>query len=242
MEKYKRILLKLSGESLAEKGNKGISPQRLDIYVSQIRDALQLGIQVSIVLGGGNIFRGLSGSRGGYDRVKSDYMGMMATIINGLGLLTALEKENIPASLYTAFEVQRIGTIFDKRQAISDLENGKVVILTGGTGNPYFTTDSAAALRAVEIEADVLLKGTRVDGVYSADPEKDPSATKFDTISFDQVLEKELAVMDLTAFTLCKENNMSILVYNSENPDNLLKILKGEKIGTLVKTQVNTTL
>jgi len=242
MEKYKRILLKLSGESLAEKGDKGISPQRLDIYVSQIRDALQLGIQVSIVLGGGNIFRGLSGSRGGYDRVKSDYMGMMATIINGLGLLTALEKENIPASLYTAFEVQRIGTIFDKRQAISDLENGKVVILTGGTGNPYFTTDSAAALRAVEIEADVLLKGTRVDGIYSADPEKDPSATKFDTISFDQVLEKELAVMDLTAFTLCKENNMPILVYNSEKPENLLKILKGKKIGTLVKTQVNTTL
>ncbi len=234
MEKYKRILLKLSGESLAEKGDKGISPQRLDIYVLQIRDALQLGIQVGIVLGGGNIFRGLSGSRGGYDRVKSDYMGMMATIINGLGLLTALEKENIPASLYTAFEVQRVGNLFDKSQAIADMENGKVVILTGGTGNPYFTTDSAAALRAVEIEADVLLKGTRVDGVYSADPEKDPTATKFDTISFDQVLEKELAVMDLTAFTLCKENNLPILVYNSENPDNLLKILKGEKIGTLV--------
>lgn len=234
MEKYKRILLKLSGESLAEKGDKGISPQRLDIYVLQIRDALQLGIQVGIVLGGGNIFRGLSGSRGGYDRVKSDYMGMMATIINGLGLLTALEKENIPASLYTAFEVQRVGNLFDKSQAIADMKNGKVVILTGGTGNPYFTTDSAAALRAVEIEADVLLKGTRVDGVYSADPEKNPTATKFDTISFDQVLEKELAVMDLTAFTLCKENNLPILVYNSENPDNLLKILKGEKIGTLV--------
>ncbi len=235
MENYKRILLKLSGESLAEKGDKGISTQRLDIYVAQIRDALQLGIQVGIVLGGGNIFRGLSGSHGGYDRVKSDYMGMMATIINGLGLLTALEKENISASLYTAFEVQRVGKLFDKKQVIADLENGKVVILTGGTGNPYFTTDSAAALRAIEIEADVLLKGTRVDGVYSADPEKDPSATKFDNISFDFVLEKELAVMDLTAFTLCKENKMPILVYNSENPNNLLKILKGEKIGTLVE-------
>ncbi len=235
MEKYKRILLKLSGESLAEKGDKGISPERLEIYVAQIKDALKLNVQVGIVLGGGNIFRGLSGSRGGYDRVKSDYMGMLATIINGLGLLTALERENIPASLYTAFEVQRVGKLFDKTQVLADLENGKVVILTGGTGNPYFTTDSAAALRAVEIEADVLLKGTRVDGVYSADPEKDASATKFDTISFDQVLEKELAVMDQTAFTLCKENNLPILVYNSENPDNLLKILKGEKIGTLVK-------
>ena len=235
MEKYKRILLKLSGESLAEKGDKGISPERLEIYVAQIKDALKLNVQVGIVLGGGNIFRGLSGSRGGYDRVKSDYMGMLATIINGLGLLTALERENIPASLYTAFEVQRVGKLFDKTQVLADLENGKVVILTGGTGNPYFTTDSAAALRAVEIEANVLLKGTRVDGVYSADPEKDASATKFDTISFDQVLEKELAVMDQTAFTLCKENNLPILVYNSENPDNLLKILKGEKIGTLVK-------
>jgi len=234
MEKYKRILLKLSGESLAEKGDKGISPRRLDVYVSQIRDALQLGVQVGIVLGGGNIFRGLSGSRGGYDRVKSDYMGMMATIINGLGLLTALEKENIPASLYTAFKVDRIGELFDKNKVITDLTNGKVVIFTGGTGNPYFTTDSAAALRAVEIEANVLLKGTRVDGVYSADPEKDPSATKFDTISFDLVLEKELAVMDLTAFTLCKENKLPILVYNSEDPNNLLKILKGEKIGTLI--------
>lgn len=235
MKNYKRILLKLSGESLAEKGDKGISPQRLDIYVSQIRDALRLNIQIGIVLGGGNIFRGLSGSHGGYDRVKSDYMGMMATIINGLGLLTALEKENIPASLYTAFEVQRIGKLFDKNQAIADLENGKVVILAGGTGNPYFTTDSAAALRAVEIEADILLKGTRVDGVYSADPEKDSSATKYDNISFDMVLQKELAVMDLTAFTLCKENKIPILVYNSEDPKNLLKILNGEKIGTLIK-------
>ncbi len=234
MENYKRILLKLSGESLAEKGDKGISPQRLDVYVSQIRDALKMGVQVGIVLGGGNIFRGLSGSRGGYDRVKSDYMGMIATIINGLGLLTALEKENIPASLYTAFRVDRIGELFDKNKVITDLTNGKVVILTGGTGNPYFTTDSAAALRAVEIEADILLKGTRVDGVYSADPEKDSSATKFDTISFDLVLEKELAVMDLTAFTLCKENKLPILVYNSEDPQNLLKILKGEKIGTLI--------
>lgn len=235
MKNYKRILLKLSGESLAEKGDKGISPQRLDIYVSQIRDALRLNIQIGIVLGGGNFFRGLSGSHGGYDRVKSDYMGMMATIINGLGLFTALEKENIPASLYTAFEVQRIGKLFDKNQAIADLENGKVVILAGGTGNPYFTTDSAAALRAVEIEADVLLKGTRVDGVYSADPEKDSSATKYDNISFDMVLQKELAVMDLTAFTLCKENKIPILVYNSEDPKNLLKILNGEKIGTLIK-------
>ncbi len=234
MKIYKRILLKLSGESLAEKGDKGISPQRLDVYVAQIRDALQLNVQIGIVLGGGNIFRGLSGSHSGYDRVKSDYMGMMATIINGLGLFTALERENIPVSLYTAFEVQRVGKLFDKGDVITDLENGKVVILTGGTGNPYFTTDSAAALRAIEIEADILLKGTRVDGVYSADPEKDASAIKFDNISFDAVLEKKLAVMDLTAFTLCKENRIPILVFNSENPQNLRKILKGEKTGTLI--------
>lgn len=235
MKTYKRILLKLSGESLAEKGDKGISSRRLDIYVSQIRDAMQMGIQIGIVLGGGNIFRGLSGSSGGYDRVKSDYMGMMATIINGLGLLTALEKSKIPASLFTAFTVQRIGNIFNKDLAIADMENGKIIILTGGTGNPYFTTDSAAALRAIELEADILIKGTRVDGVYSADPEKYPDAKKYETLSFDAVLEKKLAVMDLTAFTLCKENNLPILVYNSEVPENLKKVLKGEKIGTLIK-------
>ncbi|HIE15949.1 MAG TPA: UMP kinase [Bacteroidales bacterium] len=235
MKTYKRIFLKLSGESLAEKGDKGISSRRLDIYVSQIRDAMQMGIQIGIVLGGGNIFRGLSGSSGGYDRVKSDYMGMMATIINGLGLLTALEKSKIPASLFTAFTVQRIGNIFNKDLAIADMENGKIIILTGGTGNPYFTTDSAAALRAIELEADILIKGTRVDGVYSADPEKYPDAKKYETLSFDAVLEKKLAVMDLTAFTLCKENNLPILVYNSEVPENLKKVLKGEKIGTLIK-------
>ncbi len=235
MAKYKRILLKLSGESLAEKGEKGISSEKLDVYVSQIKDALDLNVQVGIVLGGGNIFRGLSGSKGGYDRVKGDYMGMMATTINGLGLLAALERENIPASLYTAFSIQKVGKLFDKDSVIKDLENGKVAIFTGGTGNPYFTTDSAAALRGIEIEADVLLKGTRVDGVYSADPEKDPNATKFDTISFDEVLQKELAIMDMTAFTLCKENNLPILVYNSDNSDNLRQILSGKDIGTLVK-------
>ena len=232
--KYKRLLLKLSGESLAGNGKKGISSERLDVYVSQIEDALNTGAQIAIVLGGGNIFRGLSGSYEGYDRVRGDYMGMLATVINGMGLLSALKRNRIPAVLYTAFEIQHIGILFDKDKAISDLETGKVTIFTGGTGNPYFTTDSAAALRAIEINADILLKGTRVDGIYSADPEKYPTATKYERLSFDEVLKKELAVMDMTAFTLCKENNLPILVYNSENPNNLNKLLSGEKIGTLV--------
>lgn len=235
MAKYKRILLKLSGESLAEKGEKGISSKKLDIYVSQIKDALSLDVQIGIVLGGGNIFRGLSGSQGGYDRVKSDYMGMLATIINGLGLLSALEKEKIPATLYTAFSVQKVGKIFEKNQVINDLKKGKVAIFSGGTGNPYFTTDSAAALRGIEIEADVLLKGTRVDGVYSADPEKNSNAVKFETLTFDEVLQKELAIMDMTAFTLCKENKLPVLVYNADNSANLRQILSNKNIGTVIQ-------
>jgi len=232
---YKRILLKLSGESLAEKGSNGISANRLQVYVKQIQDALSLGAQVGIVLGGGNLFRGVSGTQQGVDRVQGDYMGMLATVINGLGLQSTLQQANISAELYTAFEVGFINKPFIKHQVIADLEAGRVTIFAGGTGNPFFTTDSAAALRGIQIEADILLKGTRVDGVYSADPEKHSNATRYDTLSFDEVIEKQLEIMDMTAFTLCRENQLPILVYNSEDDENLLRILKGEKIGTVIR-------
>ncbi len=232
---YKRILLKLSGESLGNKDGQGIDENNLLTYVAQIKKAVDNGIQVGVVLGGGNIFRGVSGEKAGTDRVTGDYMGMLATVINSMALKDALLHHGIDAVLYTSFVIQFIGEPFVKEKAIKDLESGKVVIIAGGTGNPYFTTDSAAALRAIQIEADILLKGTRVDGVYSDDPEKNPDAVKYDELSFDEVIVKGLKVMDLTAFALCKENKMPILVYDSTDAGNFNKIISGEKVGTIIK-------
>jgi uridylate kinase len=232
---YKRILLKLSGESLGNKDGQGIDENNLLNYVSQIKKAVENGIQVGVVLGGGNIFRGVSGEKAGTDRVTGDYMGMLATVINSMALKDALLHNGIDVVLYTSFNIQFIGVPFVKENAILDLNAGKVVIVAGGTGNPYFTTDSAAALRAIQLEADILLKGTRVDGVYSDDPEKNPNAVMFDELSFDEVIAKGLRVMDLTAFALCKENNMPILVYNSTKAENFEKIISGQKIGTIIK-------
>ncbi|MBI4646371.1 MAG: UMP kinase [Bacteroidia bacterium] len=232
--KYKRILLKLSGESLMGKQHYGIDTNKLNEYALQIKKAVESGIQIGIVIGGGNIFRGLTGTGKGYDRVKGDYMGMLATVINSLALQSALENIEQPARVMTAIPMEPVGERFSKQKSIASIEHGEVIIFSFGTGNPYFTTDTAAALRAVEIEADILLKGTRVDGVYSDNPEKDKTAVKFDDISFDEVIERELKVMDLTAITLCKENNLSILVFNMDIPGNLIKILSGEKIGTIV--------
>ena len=232
---YKRILLKLSGESLGNNNGQGINEDNLLNYVKQIKKAVFNGIQVGVVLGGGNIFRGVSGEKTGTNRVTGDYMGMLATVINSMVLKDALLNNGIDAVLYTSFIIQFIGEPFVKEKAIADLEKGKVVIIAGGTGNPYFTTDSAAALRAIQIEANILLKGTRVDGVYSDDPEKNPNAVKFDELSYDEVITKGLKIMDLTAFALCKENKMPILVYNSTDAKNFEKIIAGEKIGTIVK-------
>ncbi len=231
---YKRILLKLSGESLQGDQNYGISPQMLQSYAEQIKEISEQGIQIGIVIGGGNIFRGLSGSKMGFDRVKGDQMGMLATIINSLGLHSALEANGVKTKVLTSIRMEPIGEYFSKAKAIELLEAGYVVIIGGGTSNPYFSTDTASALRGIEIEAEVMLKGTRVDGIYTADPEKDPSATKFDTITFDEVYERQLKVMDLTAFTLCKENNLGIVVFDMDTPGNLKKILSGENIGTIV--------
>ena len=232
--KYKRILLKLSGESLAGKAKQGIDTDKLSEYVEQVTEIVKQGVEVAIVIGGGNIFRGLGGSAKGFDRVKGDYMGMLATIINGLALQSAFEAIGQQSALYTAFRTEPAGERYSKQKAVTSLENGSVVILTGGTGNPYFTTDSGAALRAVEIEADILLKGTRIDGVYTADPEKEPTATKFTEISFDEVYKKGLKIMDLTAFTLCKENNMPVYVFDMDTIGNLKKVIAGNEIGTLV--------
>lgn len=234
--KYKRILLKLSGESLQGGQKYGLSPEVLHSYAEQIRAAVESGIQIGIVIGGGNIFRGLSGAKKGFDRVKGDQMGMLATIINSLALQSALEDNDVKAKLLTSIRMEPIGEYYSKAKALDYLEAGYVVIIGGGTSNPYFTTDSASALRGIEIEADVLLKGTRVDGIYTADPEKDPSATKFDEITFDEVYARKLKVMDLTAFTLCKENGLSIVVFDMDTPGNLSRILAGEGIGTLVKS------
>ena len=224
--KYNRILLKLSGESLQGAQGYGLSTDVLHSYAAQIRQAVEAGVQVAVVIGGGNIFRGLQGAGRGFDRVKGDQMGMLATIINSLALQSALENDGVRARVLTS--------IYAKARALEYLAAGEVVIIGGGTSNPFFTTDSAAALRAVEIEADVLLKGTRVDGVYTADPEKDPTAEKFDAISFDEVYSRGLKVMDLTAFTLCKENRMPIKVFDMDTEGNLMRLLAGEKIGTLV--------
>ena len=231
---YKRILLKLSGESLMGSQGYGIVPDRLASYASQIRQAAQEGVEIGIVIGGGNIFRGLSGASKGFDRVKGDQMGMLATVINSLALSSALEAIGQPARVFTAIPMFPIGEPYSKWKAIEAMRRGEVAIISGGTGNPYFTTDTGAALRAVEIEADVMLKGTRVDGVYTADPEKDPEAVKFDSISYDEVLARGLKVMDLTATALCKENSMPVYVFNMDVEGNLHKMLSGNNVGTLV--------
>jgi len=232
--KYKRILLKLSGQSLAGKKGTGIDPDVLNSYVKQIKEVAEQGVEIGIVIGGGNIFRGLGGTELGFDRVKGDYMGMLATIINGLALESAFEAIGQDAKLFTAFNTGPAGERYSKPKVIEALKQGKVAILTGGTGNPYFSTDSGAALRALEIEADALLKGTRVDGVYTADPEKDPKAKKFTNIRFDEVIEKELKIMDLTAFTMCMQNKMPIYVFDMDTPGNLKKVIAGNEIGTLI--------
>jgi len=234
MIKYKRILLKLSGESLMGSEGYGIDPKRLNEYASQIKELAQAGAQVAIVIGGGNIFRGLSGASKGFDRVKGDQMGMLATVINSLALQSALTSIEVDSIVYTAIRMEPVGELYNRDKVVKNLVKGKVAILSGGTGNPFFTTDTASALRAVEIGADIILKGTRVDGVYTADPEKDKSATKFESISFDEVIKRQLNVMDLTAFTMCRENNIPIYVFDMNKVGNLLKVVKGEKIGTLV--------
>ena len=231
---YKRILLKLSGEALMGEKQYGIDSDRLAEYAEEIKQVVAKGIQVAIVIGGGNIFRGLAGAATGMDRVQGDHMGMLATVINGLALQSALEIKEVQTRLQTAIKINEVAEPFIRRKAMRHLEKGRVVIFGGGTGNPYFTTDSAAVLRAIEIEADVILKGTRVDGIYSSDPEKDKNATKFDTISFKEVLDKGLKVMDTTAFTLSQENELPIVVFDMNTKGNLLKIVNGENIGTIV--------
>src|SRR5210317_1643942 len=232
--KYKRILLKLSGEALMGNRQYGIDPIRLAEYAQDIKQIKDLGVEVAIVIGGGNIFRGVAGASNGMDRVQGDNMGMLATIINGLALQSALEDADVPTRLQTAIHIEEVAEPFIRRRAMRHLEKGRVVIFGGGTGNPYFTTDSAAVLRAIEIEADVIIKGTRVDGIYTADPEKDVNATKFDKISFNEVLSKGLKVMDTTAFTLSQENELPIIVFDMNKKGNLLKIVSGEAIGTVV--------
>ncbi|WBU88029.1 UMP kinase [Cellulophaga omnivescoria] len=231
---YKRILLKLSGEALMGSRLYGIDPVRLAEYATEIKQVTDKGIQVAIVIGGGNIFRGVAGASNGMDRVQGDHMGMLATVINGLALQSALEDAGVQTRLQTAIKINEVAEPFIRRKAMRHLEKGRVVIFGGGTGNPYFTTDSAAVLRAIEIEADVILKGTRVDGIYTSDPEKDANATKFDKISFQDVLNKGLKVMDTTAFTLSQENELPIVVFDMNTKGNLLKLLSGENIGTEV--------
>lgn len=231
---YKRILLKLSGEALMGSKQYGIDAMRLAAYAKEIKEVVEQGVEVAIVIGGGNIFRGLAGASNGMDRVQADHMGMLATVINGLALQSALEHNGVQTRLQSAIKINEVAEPFIRRRAMRHLEKGRVVIFGGGTGNPYFTTDSAAVLRAIEVEADVILKGTRVDGIYTSDPEKDKTATKFDTISFKDVLTKGLKVMDSTAFTLSQENNLPIVVFDMNKKGNLMKIVSGENIGTVV--------
>jgi uridylate kinase len=233
--KYKRILLKLSGESLMGDQQYGIDNARVLQYAQEIREIRDQGIEVAIVIGGGNIFRGLSAEKSGMDRAQADYMGMLATVINSMALQNALETVGVYTRLQSAIKMEQICEPYVRRRAMRHLEKGRVVIFGAGTGNPYFTTDSAAALRAIEIKADVVLKGTRVDGIYTADPEKDPNATKFDELTFQEVYDRNLNVMDMTAFTLCDENNLPIIVFDMNKPGNLMKLILGENIGTLVK-------
>lgn len=231
---YKRILLKLSGESLAGESKQGIDTERLSQYAEQVKAIAQRGVQIGIVIGGGNIFRGLSGAQRGFDRVKGDHMGMLATVINALALQSALEAIGQPVRVLTSIRMEPIGDFYSPAKAIRLLEKGNVVILAGGTGAPYFTTDTGSSLRALEIKADVMLKGTRVDGIYTADPERDPKATKFDEITYDEVIRRGLKVMDLTATAMAKENGLPIYVFNMDELGNLARVIDGEKIGTLV--------
>ena len=232
--KFKRILLKLSGESLMGEQGYGIDVTRLNDYAQQIKEVHDMGVEIGIVIGGGNIFRGLSGAGKGFDRVKGDQMGMCATVINSLALSSALGAIGCKSRVLTAIRMEPIGEFYTKWKAIEAMENGEVAIFSAGTGNPYFTTDTGSSLRGIEIEADVMLKGTRVDGIYTADPEKDPTATKFDEITYDEIYNKNLRVMDLTATTMCKENNLPIYVFNMDVFGNLRKVIEGEQIGTLV--------
>ncbi|MEZ7929508.1 MAG: UMP kinase [Flavobacteriales bacterium] len=231
---YKRILLKLSGEALMGDGEYGIDSKVLSAYANEIQAIVNQNVELAIVIGGGNIYRGIQSEGAGFDRVQGDHMGMLATIINGMALQSALESINIETRLLTAIRMEQVAEPYIRRKAMRHLQKGRVVVFGAGTGNPYFTTDTAAALRAIEIEADVILKGTRVDGIYTADPEKDTSATKYETITFDEVFQKKLSIMDLTAFTLCQENNLPIKVFNMNVEGNLAKICKGENVGTLV--------
>ena len=232
--KYKRILLKLSGESLQGAQNYGHDVAVLNSYAEQIKQIHAMGVEIGIVIGGGNIFRGIQGAGRGFDRVKGDQMGMLATIINSLALQSALESQGVKCKVLTSIRMEPIGEYYSKAKALEYLEAGYVVIIGGGTSNPYFSTDTASALRGIEIEADIMFKGTRVDGIYTADPEKDPTATKFDTITFDEVYTRNLKIMDMTAFTLCKENGLNIIVFDMDTEGNLMKVLQGENIGTLV--------
>ena len=234
MAKYKRILLKLSGESLMGSKQYGIDEVRLNEYAEQIKEIAEMGVQIGIVIGGGNIFRGLSGASKGFDRVKGDQMGMLATVIDRLALSSALTALGVKAKVLTAIRMEPIGEFYNKWRAIELLEQGYVVIMSGGTGNPFFTTDTGSSLRGIEIEADVMLKGTRVDGIYTADPEKDPTAVKFSDITYDEIYTRGLKVMDLTATTMCKENNLPIIVFNMDKNGNLKKVMDGEDIGTYV--------
>ena len=233
--KYKRILLKLSGESLMGKKQFGIDHERLAEYASQIKEISEMGIQVAVVIGGGNIFRGIQAAEGGMDRVQGDYMGMLATVINSMALQSALEAIKVETRLQSAIKMEQICEQFIRRRAVRHLEKHRVVIFGAGTGNPYFTTDTAATLRAIEIEANVILKGTRVDGIYSADPEKDKTATKYETITFSEVYKKGLEIMDMTAFTLCNENKLPLIIFDMNKPGNLKKIVEGDRVGTLVE-------
>jgi|TARA_B110000305_G_scaffold29012_1_gene27191 uridylate kinase len=232
---YKRVLLKLSGEALLGERSYGIDPNRIAQYAKEIKAVTKLGLEVAVVIGGGNIFRGVSAASNGIDRVQADYMGMLATVINGMALQSALEEENVQTRLQTAIKIEAVAEPYIKRKAVRHLEKKRVVIFGGGTGNPFFTTDSAAVLRAIEINADVILKGTRVDGVYDCDPEKNENAIKYESITFHDVIKKNLKIMDSTAFTLSQENNLPIVVFNMNKTSNLLKLINGTKIGTSIK-------
>ena len=235
LPKYNRVLLKLSGESLMGDKNYGLDPKMLSHYAQEIKSITELGVQVAVVIGGGNIYRGMNEAETGIERAHGDYMGMLATVINGMALQAALEKAGVKTRLQSAIEMDQVAEPYIRRRAIRHLEKGRVVIFGAGTGNPYFTTDTAGSLRAIEIGADVILKGTRVDGIYTADPEKDPTATRYEEISFDEVISKKLNVMDLTAFTLCKENNLPIIVFDMNKSDNLIDVVSGKNVGTVVK-------
>ena len=234
MIKYKRILLKLSGEALLGDDNYGINPNKLEEYIFQIKEIADLGVEIGIVIGGGNIFRGITGEKGGTDRVKGDQMGMLATVINGLAIQSTLENAGQKSIVFTSINIESVGERFNKDKVMAAFESKKVVIFAGGTGNPYFTTDTASALRALEMEAEILLKGTRVDGIYTADPEKEPDAKKFDEITYKEAINRNLKIMDLTAFTMCRENNLPIIVFDMNNKGNLRKVIEGVKTGTIV--------